>query len=155
MANSKADLARRIVAALIDGIIAGVASVVPVIGALAGAVYTLTKDALLFELTKQDDWRNRSIGKRLLNLEVMPAAGGTVDWMTSIKRNAPLAIGPLVMIVPVLGWVVGPVIAAVFAIIEIVLVLTDAQGRRFGDRWAGTKVVDGADAPSFGAGSDM
>lgn len=150
MAKAKADLVKRVLAALVDGLAASVVSLIPVIGALVGTAYTLTKDAIVFELTKQNEWKNRSLGKRLLNLEVSPDDGDIVDLMTSVKRNIPLAIGTLIMIIPVVGWVVGPIIAFVVSIIEIVLVITDGKGRRLGDRWAGTQVVDAVVTASVG-----
>jgi uncharacterized RDD family membrane protein YckC len=73
----KADLVKRLVAAIIDGVIAGIiAYVFPVIGAAIGAVYYLVRDGL--------------------------------D-------------------------------------VEIVLVITDNEGRRWGDKLAGTRVIEVAE----------
>lgn len=140
--QSKADLGRRVVAALIDGVIAAVIATVPFIGALIATAYTLTKDAIVYELTKQDEWKNRSIGKKLLNLEVATLDGGDVDLIASAKRNAPLAIGYLLGVVPLLGLLVGGLLSLAISAIEIALVVTDNKGRRLGDRWAATQVVD-------------
>lgn len=155
LANQKPDLVKRILAALVDGVIASVVALVPVIGALVGAAYMLTRDALMFEVTKQEEWKNRSLGKKLFNLEVVSEVGGDINFATSVKRNVPLAIGTLIMIIPVLGWVIGPIIALVAGIIEIVLVLGDAKGKRMGDRWASTRVVESAAAPAFGGGTSI
>lgn len=155
MPNTKADLVKRVLASLVDGAVAWVISFVPIIGALVGTAYTLTKDAIMFEVTKQGEWQNRSLGKKLFNLEVTARDGGNVDLMTSVKRNIPLALGTLLMIVPVIGWVVGPLVALVFGIIEIVLVVTDKRGVRMGDRWAGTQVVESAAAPGVGSGPSV
>lgn len=139
----KADLMKRFVAALIDGVIAAIPSVIPVIGPIIGSAYTLTKDAVVYELTQNEDFLNRSIGKKVMNLEVAVLGGETnVDWTISIKRNIPLAIGSVIMIVPVIGWIIGGIVALVLGAIEIILVLTDASGRRIGDKFAETQVVE-------------
>ena len=140
----KANLARRFIAALIDGVIAGIlSSVIPFIGFLLGAAYTLTKDAIVFELLKNNDFKNKSIGKKLMNLEVVLVEGeGNIDWVISVRRNIPLAIGTVIMVIPVIGWVVGAIVAAILGIIEIILVLTQPGGKRLGDKIAHTQVID-------------
>jgi len=139
----KADLVKRFVAALIDGLIMSLPSFIPIIGPLLGAGYYLTKDALIFELTQNEDFRNRSIGKKVMSIEVaMLENGDYVDWATSIRRNLPLSIGTLIMVIPVLGWVIGPIVGLVLGIIECILVLTDSEGRRIGDKFGKTQVVD-------------
>lgn len=137
----KADLISRFLAALIDGLVAGVLSLVPFVGFLAGGVYTLTKDRIMYELTKNPDYRNRSLGKKLLRLKVVRLDGGPVDMAVSAKRNLPLAVGEIIGIVPVLGWIFGPVLGLVMTVLELLFVLLDPLGRRLGDRWAGTQVV--------------
>lgn len=138
----KADLGKRFVAALIDGVIAGILTVViPILGGLLGAAYTLTKDALMFQLTKDAQWKNRSVGKKVMGLQVVNLGGGDVDMTISLKRNVTLAIGSLLAAIPLLGLLVAPLVGGVLGLIEIVLVLTDAAGRRLGDKWANTQVI--------------
>jgi len=137
----KADLVSRFLAALIDGIVAGVLSLVPLVGFLAGGVYTLTKDGIMYELTKNLEYKGRSIGKKLLRLTVVRLDGGPVDLRVSAKRNLTLALGGLIGIVPLLGWVIGPFVSLVLGVVELLLVLGDPLGRRLGDKWAGTQVV--------------
>jgi len=141
MSYPKADLFKRFIAALIDGIISSILIYIPILGALVGAVYTLTKDVIAYEITKNTDFKNRSIGKRIMGLEIVSLEGKDIDWTISIKRNLPLAIGSILAIVPVLGWALGGIVGAVVGIIECVLVLTDNEGRRMGDRLANTQVV--------------
>ncbi len=142
MNHPKADLGKRFVAALIDGVIAGILTVViPILGGLLGAAYTLTKDALMFQLTKDAQWKNRSVGKKVMGLQVVNLGGGDVDMTISLKRNVTLAIGSLLAAIPLLGLLVAPLIGGVLGLIEIVLVLTDAAGRRLGDKWANTQVI--------------
>jgi len=142
MTFPKADLFKRFLASLIDSIIAGAPGFIPVVGALVGAAYTLTKDALVYEITRDAQWKNRSIGKKLLGLEVANLGGGDIDLVTSAKRNITLALGTLLGVVPLVGWVAGAVVGCILGIIEIVLVLVDPQGRRLGDRLANTQVVE-------------
>lgn len=135
--TGKADLGKRIIAAIIDGVIAGVAGFIPVIGALAGAAYMLVRDGLEIDFMDL-----RSLGKKVMKLRPVRVDGQPMDLVTSIKRNIPFAIGPLIMIVPILGWIIGPIVAMVIGIVEIILVLTDDEGRRMGDRFAETKVIE-------------
>lgn len=137
----KADLVSRFLAALIDSLVAGVLSLVPFVGFLAGGVYTLTKDGIMYELTKNPEYKDRSLGKKLLRLKVVRLDGGPVDVAVSAKRNLPLAIGGIIGIVPLLGWLIGPVLGLIMTFLELLLVLVDPGGRRLGDRWAGTQVV--------------
>jgi uncharacterized RDD family membrane protein YckC len=139
---AKADPAKRFVAALIDNLIGFVLSFVvglaiPFVGGILGAAYILLKDGL--ELDFMD---KRSIGKKLMKLRPVRLDGGTMDINTSIMRNWPLAIGSIISIIPLLGWVFGPLVALVFVVIELVLVLTDTEGKRLGDKFANTKVVE-------------
>ena len=142
MNHPKAELGKRFVAALIDGVIAGILTIViPILGGLLGAAYTLTKDALVFQLTKDAQWKNRSVGKKVMGLQVVNLGGGDVDMTISLKRNVTLAIGSLMAAIPLLGLLVAPLVGGVLGLIEIVLVLTDAAGRRLGDKWANTQVI--------------
>lgn len=104
MEYKKAGLIERIIAALIDGIIASILIYVPILGGIAGTIYILTKDAIAFEITKNPDYKNRSIGKKIMGIEVVNFDGQDVDWIVSLKRNLPLAIGNVIAIVPVIGW---------------------------------------------------
>jgi uncharacterized RDD family membrane protein YckC len=139
---AKADLTKRFIAALIDGIIGAVLSflvglAVPFVGGILGAAYILLKDGLDIEFMDK-----RSLGKKVMKLRPIRLDGGTMDINTSIMRNWPLAVGSIISIIPILGWVFGPLAALVFGIIELVLVLTDPEGRRLGDKFGNTKVIE-------------
>jgi uncharacterized RDD family membrane protein YckC len=142
-AAAKADLTKRFVAMLIDGLLAAVVSLIPVIGGLIGAAYILVRDGL--ELDFMD---RRSIGKKLIKLRPVRLDGQPMDVATSMKRNFPLAIGAvgaIFWIIPILGWIIAILLGLtglIVAIIEAILVLTDVEGRRMGDKLAGTKVVE-------------
>ncbi|HHV83919.1 MAG TPA: RDD family protein [Tepidanaerobacter syntrophicus] len=145
MQYKKADLFKRFIALLIDDIVASLLIYIPILGALVSAVYLLTKDAIAFEITKNPDFKNRSLGKKVMGLEVVSFDGSDIDWTISLKRNLPLAIGSAFGIVPIIGWVVGGIIGFVMVIVEALLVISDDKGRRLGDRWANTQVVESRD----------
>ena len=130
------------VALIIDAVIAFVVGLVPVIGGLVATAYWLVRDGLDIEFMD-----HRSIGKRVMKLRPVSDDGSPVDIMTSVKRNWMFGLGGLVQLFALtfIGLVIAiPLGLVVFVIglIEIVLVLTDAQGRRLGDRFAGTHVVE-------------
>jgi uncharacterized RDD family membrane protein YckC len=143
VATVKADVAKRLVAALIDGALCAAASMVPVLGALVGAVYVVVRDGLDVEFMKR-----RSIGKQVMKVRAVRLDGQPMDLATSVKRSFPFMVGLLglpFLVIPILGWVIAGLLGTVqlvISIIEVVLVLTDPEGRRMGDRIAGTRVVD-------------
>lgn len=152
----KVEFMPRFLAALIDGLIAWVPVFIPVVGGILGALYLLVKDGLMYEITKKEEWKNKSIGKKILNLKVLiineegeegeeekkkEEKDDRVDLVISAKRNIPLAIGSFIAIIPLLGWIIGPIVSAVMVIIELTLYFSDEKGRRYGDRMAGTQVI--------------
>lgn len=144
--GEKADLTKRFVAALIDGLLAGGVSIIPFIGGIIGAAYILLRDGLELEFMDR-----RSIGKKLLKLRPIRLDGQPMDLETSLKRNVPLcigAVGSIFWVIPILGWILAVLLALVglvVVIVEVVTVLSDPEGRRMGDKWAGTKIVEVAD----------
>lgn len=136
----KADLTKRCVAALIDFLLAAAVSLIPLFGGILGALYILCRDGL-----ELDFMNRRSIGKTLLKVRAVRDDGEPVDLVTSMKRNLPFALAPIVSIVPILGWLLAPVVATVIGVIELVLVLVDDRGQRLGDRLADTIVIDSQD----------
>lgn len=149
--SAKPDVAKRFIAALIDAIpaiiVGFVLGLIPFIGGilagLAAGGWWLVRDGLELDFADK-----RSLGKKLMKLRPIRLDGQPMDMATSVKRNLPLAIycvGYFLWIVPVLGHIASmPIFAigAVVSLIEAVLVVTDPEGRRFGDKWAGTKVIE-------------
>jgi len=139
----KADVGKRIVAAIIDFGIAFVMQLVPGVGQLLGAAYMILRDGL-----ELDFMNHRSVGKQVMKLHIESVDGAPLELMTSVKRNWMFGLGPLVpllLIIPILGWIMIPfVIFASLALVitELVLALTDAEGRRLGDKWAATLVAE-------------
>lgn len=146
VAPTKADLGKRFIAAIIDGLLAAGVSFIPVVGGIIGGLYVLLRDGL--DLKFMD---RRSIGKKLIKLRPVRLDGQPMDLATSLKRNLPLAVGAVgsvFLVIPILGWIVAiffGLLGLVIGIIELILVLTDPEGRRMGDKLAGTKVVEVAE----------
>ncbi len=142
-APAKTDVGKRVVAALIDFGIASFVGFVPGIGQLLGAAYLVLRDGL-----ELDFMNHRSIGKNVMKLHLHSVDDAPLDLMTSVKRNWIFALGPLVpllLIVPILGWIMIPFVgfaAIALGITELILAITDADGRRLGDKWAGTMIVE-------------
>jgi uncharacterized RDD family membrane protein YckC len=71
-----------------------------------------------------------------------------MDLATSVRRNWVFAIGALagfVAWVPFFGAlavIVLGLLGFLAGVYEIYLVATDPEGRRYGDRFAGTKVIE-------------
>lgn len=129
----KAGYGKRFIAALVDGIITGVVSLIPTVGWVVAVAYSLAKDGL---------FEGASIGKKLMKLKVRTLDGGQADYMVSVKRNAIFAIPNVFMIIPVLGFLLAGPVGLAIAIVETFFVFTDPLGRRIGDKFAGSVVVE-------------
>ena len=142
---TKADPVKRIIAFIIDAVASMIVGFIPLVGGIIGALYMLLRDALPIEALEY-----QSIGKKLLKLSVVntedPAA--KVDYAISAKRNWMFALGPIMLFflfIPIIGWIIDILLGiAVFilVIIEIVKLFTDEKGLRWGDKMAGTMVIE-------------
>lgn len=141
--TAKADLLKRFLALLIDGVIAAVLSRIPWLGGIVAGLYLLLRDGFDFEFMD-----HRSLGKRIMRLRPLCDDGSPVTLQVSAKRNWTIAVSSLavvLLIFPLLGLVLVPltwVIGLVLVLVEAYLTVTDAEGRRWGDRLAGTRVVE-------------
>ncbi len=139
----KADLGKRFIAVVIDAVIAAVVGAIPILGGIVGAIYMVVRDGLDVEFIQ-----NRSLGKKVMGLRPVRLDGRPVDLEASFRRNWMFGIGALtstLLYVPIIGWLLIPFVALIslsIGIYETYLVLTDAQGRRWGDRLADTKVIE-------------
>lgn len=138
----KADLGKRFIAAIIDAVIAVVIGFIPIIGGLIATAYWLVRDGL-----DVDFMDHRSLGKKVMKLRPVTLDGAPVDIMTSMKRNWMFALGGVAQLLAftIIGLLIAiPLAMAVFVIgiVEVVLVLTDSEGRRLGDKFAKTKVIE-------------
>jgi uncharacterized RDD family membrane protein YckC len=132
---NKADTIRRFFAYAIDAIISNLCSMIPVLGGIIGFLYMLLRDGLM---------DGKSIGKKLLGLKTMTGFG-PASYADSAKRNIIFAIPNLLMIIPFVGHALGIILELVVWVAEIYRIMTDPYGRRYGDEWAGTQVVDDKD----------
>ena len=145
--SAKPDLVKRFLARFLDGIIAAVpymllALLLPgflgdLTGAIAAAAYILFSDGL-----DVDFMRRRSLGKHLLSLRPQRLDGTPMTPEASLRRNWPLAVGYF-GVLPFIGWLIS-LLSLVLVVYEIYKVVTDPQGRRWGDELAGTRVVNAA-----------
>jgi len=142
-AVTKADLGKRVVAGLIDAVAAALVGLLPLVGWVIAPAYWLLRDGLDVEFLDR-----RSLGKKLTKLRPVRDDGLPMDIETSVKRNWVFVIGgmvPILAAIPILGWLLLPLaIIAGIAIgaVEIFLAVVDPEGRRFGDKFAGTKVIE-------------
>ncbi len=138
-AAAKPDIGRRVLAYVIDWVVAMVifAILSPIsgpLGSLVGAAYILLRDGFEF-----DFMRGRSLGKKLMNLTVTRTGSGVMDLATSARRNWPLALSMLPL---GLLWIIIAPIALAIGLYEAYLVFTSEDGRRWGDKMAGTRVLE-------------
>ena len=139
---ARPDFAKRAIAVIIDALLAFVVGLVPVIGGLAATAYWLVRDGLDVEFMD-----HRSFGKKVMKLRPVTLDGSPVDIMTSVKRNWMFALGGLTQLFAftIIGLVIAiplGLVAFVIGIIEVVLVLSDVEGRPLGDKLAGTRVIE-------------
>ncbi len=138
----RVDIGKRAIAMLIDAAIALVVGFVPVAGGIVATAYWLLRDGMDLEFMD-----HRSIGKKVMKLRPVSLDGQPLDMAASVKRNWMFGLGGLTQLfaMTVIGLVIAiplGLIALVISIIEIVLVFTDAEGRRMGDKMAGTRVIE-------------
>ena len=141
-APAKADLGKRAIALIIDGVATMVVGFIPLIGGMIATAYWLLRDGMDVEFMD-----HRSLGKKLMKLRPVMLDGSPVDMATSAKRNWMFALGGIAgfFAMTIIGLVLAIplfLVAFVLGIVEVVLVLTDAEGRRIGDKTAGTMVIE-------------
>jgi hypothetical protein len=155
---------KRLIAAAIDGGIAIVlAIVIGIVGAIMGhivvmlgALVGVAGQAVLlgYILLRDIVSGDRSLGKKTQEIKVVTTSGAPLTAMDSIKRNAIFAIGSVLGliwamagVIPFLAclltplMVLGSIISFVAVIVEIVKILQDPAGIRFGDQFASTRVT--------------
>ena len=128
----KAALLNRSIAKFVDLlIVAALAELPSMVGFYAGLTYLLIADGLS---------QGRSVGKRLIGLEVvLPASATPCTFRESILRNTPLAVATILYAkLPYLGWLLG---LSVF-VLEALLAIGNERGQRVGDELAGTQVIE-------------
>jgi uncharacterized RDD family membrane protein YckC len=131
---AKADLTLRGLARLADFTIAfGVAITAPLVGPLLAAAYLLLADGLM---------HGQSPGKRIFGVRaVVPATRAPAGFQESAFRNAPFAAVALFWSLPLL-WPLFFLAAVPVVGYEAWRAWDDPLGRRLGDAFAETQVVD-------------
>jgi uncharacterized RDD family membrane protein YckC len=130
----KASVLKRILARLVDGLVAwAFALVLPPIGILVGLLYFAVADGVQ---------KGQSLGKMVFGLEVVTSYGSPCDLKASIYRNIPFELALLFAAIPLLGWILLIIAGIPILLIELWLVIADHNGSRLGDRIAGTTVVE-------------
>ena len=108
----KADPVNRLLAYLIDAVIASIGMLLCI---LPGLAYFLLKDTL---------YDGRSVGKKMMGLQVINSQTLTpCKMMESVTRNVSLMI-------------------PIFGLIDGIMVFVDQDNLRFGDKWATTMVIE-------------
>lgn len=154
--HAKADLVKRFLAALIDGLLAGVIGFVlglfgtfmGGVGTLIGAFYILVRDGIETPYTD-----GRSVGKKVIGLRPVTLDGAPMTVETSVRRNWTIALGSLItgvgsMLAGMGLGVIGLAViglggfAGLLGLVECVLVIIDKDGRRIGDKTGNTQVIE-------------
>lgn len=147
MKYRRAALESRILAFALDALIAGLFFIMPlpVIRSILSASYLLLRDVIMYEITSDKRWRNRSPGKRALGLLVVVETGTekykNLTRTVSLQRNFVPALGLIVGIIPLLGLILAPIISILVWIIELLAALSHPEKKRLGDRLAKTIVI--------------
>ncbi len=80
-----------------------------------------------------------SLGKMAMGIKVVAKDGGPASMGARILRNATLAVPGLVLAIPLVGYIGGPVCGSTMVLLEVFMLL--GSGERVGDKIAGTVVV--------------
>lgn len=129
--KGKAGLLLRTASKLLDFIIiAAVMELIPNAGYFAGLSYILLGDGF---------FDGRSLGKKLLKLKVVSIENNVpCTFKESILRNSTFAVGLALTILPWVGWL----FLLGIIILEFILVLGSTDGKRLGDEFANTMVIE-------------
>jgi hypothetical protein len=135
----KPDDYKRFLGIVIDYLIAFLMSLIPFVGGIVGTLYILFRDGF--------DWsfiRHRSLGKIAMGLKVVRFIDGKADpdLKASFQRNWLLAVPSVFSIIPIIGWLFFFPLMLIVLFAEGMKVVFDPFGRRFGDEFAHTQVVD-------------
>jgi hypothetical protein len=149
---------RRFAAAFLDVAIAMTFALVPAaltqgpaqgrvfgVGLLVGTAYLLLRDGIPYA-----EWGARSLAKRWLGIRPYPVSGEAMTWRHSFRRNLTVAasfgIPALIYLIgghkgiPFGDWVIYATL--VVLLFEAALVGIDPIGRRIGDRFAQTRILE-------------
>ena len=132
-----------------DGFASYVPRVLSFLGSLVSLGYILGRDVVAGD---------RSLGKKFQDIRVVTTAGGPITFNESARRNGIFAIGAALGVlsatlglIPCLGdavncllmplFILGFLVSVGAAVFEILQIMQQPEGIRFGDKTAGTRVV--------------
>lgn len=147
-AAAQPDVVKRGIAAVIDFVIIGFAvGILNVALGIALGRFGLMAAAgvgVAAVLVRDVAFQGRSLGKKLMGLNVASNAGGPINAQQSIKRNATLVVGMLGSVIapiPLIGLLAFVFYLAGFGLSLYELYLVATGKPRVGDQLAGTHVV--------------
>ncbi len=85
------------------------------------------------------DVTGASLGKLILGTRVISTTQTQAGIGARVVRNVPMCIGPFLLAIPLIGYLLAPLVAFVAFAVEVLMLLT--QGARLGDKLAGTTVA--------------
>ncbi|RPJ42440.1 MAG: hypothetical protein EHM19_10410 [Candidatus Latescibacterota bacterium] len=124
----------------IDWVLAFALGSIPFLGWFLGAGYMVFRDGFSSGLLDR-----RSLGKKIMRLRPVAIGGAPVTFRVSFRRNGILAAPLVLLALPLVGTYLASLSSLLIVTAEAGLALTGADGRRFGDRRAGTIVVESFD----------
>jgi hypothetical protein len=133
--------------------VGGIAVYLPRLISFIGSVLSLS-----YVLGRDVFGGGRSLGKKFQDIRLITLDGHAVTFMDSARRNAIFALGSLLgvvsatlQLVPCLGdfiacmilplMILGGLFGIAAVVIEILKIVQEPAGIRFGDQWADTRVV--------------
>lgn len=137
---------QRVVAALLDGIIAtglmAFFGAMPLLGGLAGGAYLVARDGV-----EVGPLRFRSVGKYVMGLGLVRLDDRPLTLETSVQRNWMLgltSVAGVFVAVPIVGGALASLLSFLglgLILFEVYNVVADPAGQRWGDRFGNTRVV--------------
>ena len=84
----------------------------------------------------------QSVGKKFMGFAVKSLEDGTpCSFKQSVIRNLPFTLPLLVTSLPIIGWILGPILGVVLIGFELYLLYNLDSGHRLGDVMADTSVM--------------
>ena len=103
------------------------------LGVVLGVIYMSICDGLN---------NGQSVGKKFMGFAVKSLEDGTpCSFQQSVIRNLPFTLPLLVTSLPIIGWILGPILGVVLIGFELYLLYNLDSGHRLGDVMADTSVM--------------
>ena len=103
------------------------------LGVVLGVIYMSICDGLN---------NGQSVGKKFMGFAVKSLEDGTpCSFKQSVIRNLPFTLPLLVTSLPIIGWILGPILGVVLIGFELYLLYNLDSGHRLGDVMADTSVM--------------